>query len=183
MKYAFTKVGMTSAFDASGNACGVTLLKMYPGKIVRHELLSQDKTLVVVEYDNGNKRKIQRGWIVSDPSNYPVGTSLKSPDYKMGQNLKITGLSKGRGFQDVMTRFGYGGGPSTHGSRFHRSPGSIGMRTEPGRVLKGKRLPGQDGNTQITLKNVKVAFWSEKDGLVSVKSGVPGARGSVVFVK
>ncbi len=182
MKYAFTKVGMTSAFDSAGNAYGVTLLKLSPAKVLRHDTLEDGRTLVVVTYDIGHKKNIQRGWIVEDSSQFPVGSDLLSPDFTSGQKIKVVGHSKGRGFQDVVTRFGYGGGPKTHGSRFHRSPGSIGMRTEPGRVLKGKRLPGQDGNAQITIRNIKVDSWSGEHALMSVRSGVPGAKGSVVFV-
>lgn len=182
MKYAFTKVGMTSAFDQSGKAFGVTVLKMRPAKVVRHEKLEDGRIAVIVEYDLGVKKPIHRGWVVQDATQYPIGSELKSPNYLSGQKIKITGISKGRGFQDVVTRYGYAGGPASHGSRFHRAPGSVGMRTEPGRVFKGKKLPGHDGSDQITLRNVKVISWSDSDSLMAVLSGVPGARGSVVFV-
>lgn len=182
MRYAFTKVGMTCAFDSSGNAYGVTVLKLSPAKVVRHDRLEDGRTLVVVDYDIGHKKKTQKGWVVSDPSIFPAGTELKIPEFSSGQKIKLTGISKGRGFQDVVTRFGYGGGPKSHGSRFHRAPGSVGMRTEPGRVFKGKRLPGQDGNDQITLRNIKVDSWSQEHSLMAVRGGVPGSKGSVVFV-
>lgn len=182
MKYAFTKIGMTSAFDQTGKAFGVTVLKMRPAKIVRHERLEDGRTAVIVEYDLGVRKKIQRGWVVAEPSLYPIGSTLKSPQYLAGQKIKITGVSKGRGFQDVITRHGYSGGPASHGSRFHRAPGSVGMRTEPGRVFKGKKLPGHDGSEQITMRNIKIISWSEDESLMAVLSGVPGSRGSVVFV-
>ena len=182
IRYAFIKVGMTSAFEADGSAKGVTVLKMQPAKVIRHEKLEDGRVVVIVEYDTGKSKKIVRGWIAENASEYEVGTSLKLPEFKSGQQIKITGLSKGRGFQDVITRYGFGGGPASHGSRFHRSPGSIGMRTEPGRVMKGKKMPGHDGQDQITLRNVEVTYWSNEETVLAVTGGVPGSRGSVVFI-
>lgn len=182
VRYAFTKVGMTSAFTEEGEAQGVTVLKLVPSKVLRNETTEDGKPVVVVEYDTGSKNKLVKGWLLEKASDFSAGTSLTSPNFKVGQKLKITGLSKGRGFQDVMTKYGFGGGPASHGSRFHRAPGSVGMRTEPGRVMKGKKMPGQDGNAQVTLRNVKVAYWSEEESIVAVVGGVPGARGCVVFI-
>ncbi|APJ04496.1 MULTISPECIES: 50S ribosomal protein L3 [Silvanigrella] len=182
VRYAFSKVGMTSAFTQSGTAQGVTVLKMQPAKVLRHETLENGKVVVVVEYDTGHKNKLVRGWVVENPAEYEVGSPLKAPSLSVGQKLKITGFSKGRGFQDAMTRHGFGGGPASHGSRFHRSPGSVGMRAEPGRVMKGKKMPGQDGNVQVTLRNVQVAYWSHEESIMAIVGGVPGARGGMVFV-
>jgi large subunit ribosomal protein L3 len=182
IRYAFIKVGMTSVFAADGSAQGVTVLKMQPAKVLRHEKLKDGHILVVVEYDTGKTKKIVRGWVTDRPSEFEVGSTLKSPAFTSGQHIKVTGLSKGRGFQDVITRWGMGGGPASHGSRFHRSPGSIGMRTQPGRVMKGKKMPGHDGQDQITLRNVHVTYWSDEEAVLAVAGGVPGSRGSVVFI-
>lgn len=182
VRYAFSKVGMTSAFTQSGVAQGVTVLKMQPGKIIRHEALKDGKVVIVVEYDTGYKNKLVRGWVVENPAEYEVGSLLKAPSFSIGQKLKITGFSKGRGFQDAVTRHGFAGGPASHGSRFHRSPGSVGMRAEPGRVMKGKKMPGQDGNVQVTLRNVQVADWSHEESIMAIVGGVPGACGGIVFV-
>ncbi len=182
IRYAFIKVGMTSAFNADGTAQGVTVLKMQPAKVIRHEKLEDGRVVIIVEYDTGKTKKMIRGWLAENPSEFEVGTVLKSPEFKSGQEIKITGLSKGRGFQDVVTRYGFGGGPASHGSRFHRSPGSIGMRTEPGRVMKGKKMPGHDGQDQITIRGVQVTYWSNEETVLAVAGGVPGSRGSVVFI-
>lgn len=182
VRYAFSKIGMTSTFTSNGSAQGVTVLKMQPAKVLRHETLENGKVVVVVEYDTGHKNKLVRGWLVDNPADYQVGSPLKAPSLNAGQKLKITGFSKGRGFQDAMTRHGFGGGPASHGSRFHRSPGSVGMRAEPGRVMKGKKMPGQDGNVQVTLRNVQVAYWSTEESVMAIVGGVPGARGGIVFV-
>lgn len=182
IRHAFIKVGMTSAFADDGSATGVTVLKMQPGKILRHEKLSDGRVVVVVEYDTGKTKKMVRGWVVENPSEFEIGSSLKSPEFSANQEIKVTGLSKGRGFQDVVTRYGFAGGPASHGSRFHRAPGSVGMRTEPGRVMKGKKMPGHDGQDQITLRNVRVTYWSNEETVLAVAGGVPGSRGSVVFI-
>jgi large subunit ribosomal protein L3 len=182
VRYAFSKVGMTSTFTESGLALGVTVLKMQPARVVRHEISENGKFIVVVEYDTGCKKKLVRGWVVDNFADYQVGSPLKAPSLVVGQKLKITGISKGRGFQDAMTRHGFAGGPASHGSRFHRAPGSVGMRAEPGRVMKGKKMPGQDGNAQVTLRNVQVAYWSHEESVMAVIGGVPGARGGMVFV-
>lgn len=182
IRHAFVKVGMTNAFDDHGRPQGVTLLKAVPAKIVRQDTAESGKKIAIVEYDTGHRKKIQKGWVVEQLDGLPLGEALPFPALEKGQKIKITGHSKGRGFQDVMTRFGYGGGPSSHGSRFHRSPGSVGMRTEPGRVMKGKRMPGRDGGARITLNNIAVTYLSAEEGLIAVLGGVPGARGSVVFI-
>lgn len=182
IRYAFTKVGMTSAFSEAGSAQGVTVLKMQPAKVIRHEKLEDGRVSVVVEYDAGKAKKTVRGWIVENPADYQVGSELKTPPLAIGQKVKISGSSKGRGFQDAVTRHGFAGGPGSHGSRFHRAPGSVGMRTEPGRTPKGKRLPGHDGDDQVTLRNAQVAYWSTEEALLAVVGGVPGPRGGLVFV-
>lgn len=182
VRYAFVKLGMTSVFTESGEARGVTVLKLQPAKVVRHEKLQDGRTLAVVEYDVGNKNKICRGYIVSNPADYEVGKELKAPAFEVGKNVKVTGTSKGRGFQDCITRHGFSGGPAAHGSRFHRAPGSVGMRTEPGRTPKGRKLPGQHGNVQVSVKSACVAYWSAEEALVAVVGGVPGASGRVVFI-
>jgi large subunit ribosomal protein L3 len=182
VRYAFVKLGMTSVFTESGEAKGVTVLKLQPAKVVRHEKLEDGRTLAVVEYDVGNKAKISRGYVVGNPSDYEVGKELKAPALEAGKTVKVTGFSKGRGFQDCITRHGFSGGPGAHGSRFHRAPGSIGMRTEPGRTPKGRKLPGQDGNVQVSIKSARVAYWSAEEAIVAVVGGVPGAPGRLVFI-
>ena len=182
IRYAFIKVGMTSAFAADGAAKGVTVLKMQPAKVIRHEKLADGRVLVVVEYDTGKFKKIVRGWVAENPSEFEVGSPLKLPEFTSGQEIKITGMSKGRGFQDAVTIHGFAGGPASHGSRFHRAPGSVGMRTQPGRVMKGKKMPRQDGCDQITLRNVQVTYWSNEETVLAVAGGVPGSRGSLVFI-
>ena len=182
VRHVFSKVGMTSIFRDSGEAQGVTLLQIKQSKVLRHEAVEGGRPVVVVSYDKGTRKELVHGWLVGDAAAFPVGESLPLPALEAGQLVKVTGYSKGRGFQDAMTRHGFAGGPGSHGSRFHRNPGSVGMRTEPGRTPKGKRLPGQDGNVKVSVRNLQVAFWSPEEGLLAVHGGVPGARGSCVLV-
>lgn len=182
VRYAFVKLGMSSVFTESGEAKGVTILKLQPAKVVRHEKLKDGRTLAVIEYDVGNKKKLSKGYVVANAGDYQVGTELKAPGLEVGKTVKVTGFSKGRGFQDCITRHGFSGGPGAHGSRFHRAPGSIGMRTEPGRTPKGRKLPGQDGNVQVSIKSASIAYWSPEEAIVAVVGGVPGAPGRVVFI-
>lgn len=182
IRYAFVKLGMTSVFNESGKEQGVTVLKLQPAKVLRHEKLDGGRILVVVEYDTGNKQKLVRGWTVSDTTGLEVGAVLTAPPIEPGKFVKVSGGSKGRGFQDVITRHHFSGGPASHGSRFHRAPGSAGMRTQPGRTPKGHKFPGQHGNRAVSIKNVEVAYWSNEESVLAVVGGVPGSRGSVVFV-
>lgn len=172
---------MTSCFDASGNVQGVTLLEVVPAKVARHEELADGRKLVVVEYDLDCKKPIQRGFFVDTYEGLEVGAEIQ-PTYESGARIKLTGFTKGRGFQDAMTRHGFGGGPASHGSRFHRAPGSVGMRTQPGRTPKGKKLPGQYGNVKVSIRNSQVAYWSGEDRVLAIRGGVPGARGGIVFI-
>jgi large subunit ribosomal protein L3 len=178
----FTKVGMTNAFTEAGQSQGVTLLKLQPAKVVRHENLADGRVVVVVAFDLGRKNKIEKGYIVPNPTDFVVGSDLPAPALSVGQKIKVSGQSKGKGFQDAVTRHGFAGGPASHGSRFHRAPGSVGMRTEPGRTPPGQRMPGHMGDESVSLRNVEVSYWSTEENLLAVLGGVPGARGGILFV-
>lgn len=195
-RLAFRKIGMTSIFDkVTGESKGVTLLKFIPAKVLRHESLPDGRVVVIVEYDVSNektqldtsgkplKRKtIVKGWLVKDPSHFAPGTLLSPNSLSVGKKVRIRGTSKGKGFQGVIKRYGFAGGPRSHGSRFHRAPGSVGMRTEPGRVMPGKKMPGHMGDVIVTLRNMVIADSSPEDGLIAIYGGVPGAQGGVVFI-
>lgn len=109
-----------------------------------------------------------------------VGQKVAIDSVAAGDSVRITGISKGRGFQGSVRRWNFAGGPATHGSKFHRRPGSSGNRTWPGRVMPGKKFPGHWGDETITVKNVQVVKVLPEDGVVLVKGPVPGARNSLV---
>lgn len=99
------------------------------------------------------------------------------------ESVKITGTSKGRGFAGVIKRHNFSRGPETHGSHHHREPGSVGMCAKPGRVLKGKKMPGHYGNVRVTLRAGKVMSLDKENQLIAVKGAVPGPKGGFVFVR
>lgn len=141
------------------------------------------------------KKGLEKGFkrIVEVPVVFENGDDLKSfigkrvkveEVFQGTESVDIIGLSKGRGFQGVVKRWGFAGGPKSHGSSlFHRRPGSIGSTTYPGRVLKGKKLPGQMGNERRTNINLKVVDILKDENLLLVKGGVVGSRGSLLIVK
>lgn len=111
-------------------------------------------------------------------------TKLGAALFKSGDVISVTGSSKGKGFQGVMKRWGFHGGPKTHGqSDRWRAAGSIGSGTTPGRVYKGKKMPGRVGSSQITVKNLKVVMVDEKNGLLAIKGALPGNKGSYLVIK
>lgn len=121
---------------------------------------------------------------VDDPSQYPPGTALKVGDlFRVGDKVAVTGTSKGRGFQGVMKRWGFSGGPASHGSKFHRRPGSIGQTTDPGRIWKGKKMPGHMGVRRVTVRNLTVMGVYPDKNLLLVKGAVPGPRGGIVIIR
>lgn len=114
------------------------------------------------------------------PADVKVGDSLSIDSLAKGDVVKITSKSKGRGFQGSVRRWNFAGGPATHGSKFHRRPGSSGNRTWPGRVMPGKKFPGHWGDENITVRNVEVVDVIAADGVVLVKGPVPGSKNTLV---
>jgi large subunit ribosomal protein L3 len=114
---------------------------------------------------------------------YELGQELKVDIFKVGDYIDVVGTSKGKGFAGVIKRHGFSGGRATHGSMFHRAPGSIGASAEPSRVLKGKKLPGQMGDVRKTIQNLLVIGIRPERNLILVKGSIPGCRNSVVIIK
>lgn len=117
-------------------------------------------------------------------TDFDLGAELKANTFAVNDVVSITGNTKGKGFQGVVKRWGFAGGPKTHGqSDRHRAPGSIGQRTTPGRVYKGKKMAGRMGGIIKTVKNLVVVAIDEENGLIAVRGAVPGNKGSLVFIK
>ena len=111
-----------------------------------------------------------------------VGADLSLESFKPSSFVDVTGVSKGKGFQGVVKRYGFAGGPQSHGSHFHRRPGSIGNRATPARVFAGKKLPGHMGAKKITTQNLQVVEVNEDKGYMLVKGSIPGAKNGFVRV-
>jgi large subunit ribosomal protein L3 len=112
-----------------------------------------------------------------------VGQAVTVEIFAPGDEVKVTGVSKGKGFQGVMKRHGFAGGPAYHGSHFHRAPGSIGASADPARVYPGTRLPGQMGNVRVTQLGLTVVDTDADKNLVLVKGAIPGSKGSLVVIR
>lgn len=124
-----------------------------------------------------------REFRVEDVQPFELGQQVTLDVFSVGEMITVTGVSKGRGFAGVMKRWGFHGGRATHGSMFHRSPGSIGASAYPSRVFKGTKLPGHYGNKRVTVHNVKIVDIKPEENLLLVKGGVPGGKQGVVVIK
>ena len=117
---------------------------------------------------------------IDNPEDYTIGDTLNVDHFEEGDKIDIAGTSKGHGFQGVVKRWNFAGGPATHGSHFHRRPGSVGNCVKPGRVIKGKKLPGQMGSRRTTVRALQVLRVDPERNLLIVKGSTPGARGTIL---
>ena len=131
---------------------------------------------------NGIYYKNIREIKVEKADEFELGQELKADIFSIGDTVRVTGRSKGRGFSGVIKRWGFSGGKETHGCRSHRVPGSIGSSAYPGRVYKGRKLPGHMGNRQVTIKNLKILDVRPEMNIIALKGAVPGSRYSVVEI-
>jgi large subunit ribosomal protein L3 len=127
--------------------------------------------------------RVLREFRVEDADDVKVGDKLSVEMFEPGESVQITGVSKGKGFQGVVKRHHFRGGAATHGSMFHRAPGSIGASAFPSRVLKGMRAAGHMGQDQVTLRNVKIVRIEKDKNIVLVRGAVPGANDSYVVIR
>ncbi len=197
------KLGMSRVFDADGKHIPVTLLKVDNCQVV--SVLTNEKNgYTAVQLGVGSRKsknisKAERGHLakakiepkakltefrVSDDSLLEVGAELCVSHFVPGQYVDVSGISIGHGFQGAMKRWNFGGLRATHGvSVSHRSPGSTGMRQDPGRVFKNKKMPGHMGNVKVTMPNLRVVEIHPEQGLIMVEGSVPGHKGAWVTVK
>jgi large subunit ribosomal protein L3 len=195
------KLGMSRVFLEEGKSVPVTVLQVGPCTIIQKKTVEKDGyEALQVGYAPKKESRITkplkghfsaaggryfahlREIRVDDTSGFELGDEIKLDIFSAGDTVHISGLSKGRGFAGVMKRWGFGGGKQTHGSKTHRIPGSIGSSANPGRVQKGKRLPGRMGNQRVTVKNLKVVDVRPEMGVVLVKGAVPGSPNSLIEI-
>lgn len=187
------KLGMSRVFRETGEAVAVTYLEVLPNIVVRTKTKEKDGYIAVVlgvepkNWKTGNGKeltryKVQKEWQVESLDGFAPGTTLTVDVLPIDAMVSVTGISKGKGFQGVVKRFHFGGGPGSHGSHFKREPGSIGMRTDPGRVFRGHPMAGHMGLEQITVKNRAVLVSDLKKNLVGISGPVPGPNGATVFL-
>jgi len=126
---------------------------------------------------------VLREFTVDEVDAYELGQSLNVEMFTVGQRVRVTGVSKGKGFAGVMRRWAFGGGPAAHGSTTHRRPGSIGSSAYPSRVFKGKKMPGHMGAARVTTEGIEVVDRQPEKNLLFLKGSVPGGKNGVVIIK
>lgn len=193
------KVGMTQVFNEDGESVSVTVLEAGPCRVLQVKTLEKDgynavqvgfeqmKSHGVSQAIKGHQKGIEKPYrVLREFRNFTGvehGAEYKADVFESGQKVKVTGVSKGKGFAGVMKRYGFGGGRATHGSGFHRSPGSLNATTTPGRVFKGKPMPGHKGHKRIAAKNLEIIKVDAVENLLFVKGSVPGPRSGYVTVE
>ena len=197
-----TKVGMTQIFNEDGVLTPVTVLQAGPCVVTQVKTVENDgyKAVQVGFVDKRDKlvNKPQKGHFdkagvsykryvrelrLENAEEYSVKDEIKADIFAAGDKIDATAISKGKGFQGAIKRHGQHRGPMAHGSKFHRHQGSNGSATTPGRVFKGKGMPGQMGNKQITVQNLEVVKIDAENNLILVKGAVPGPKKCLVTVR
>jgi len=198
------KVGMTQLFDENGKVVPVTVIEAGPCPVVQRKTAASDgyeavqigfwpqlKAKRVTRPMRGHFEKVKvapqkrlREFRLESaaPPSYTVGQVLTVALFEVGEKVRVTGTSKGKGFQGGVKRWGYRGGPATHGSMFHRAPGSIGASSFPSRVLKGHHMPGRMGGALTTVKALKVVKVIPEQNLLLVRGAVPGPAGGLLTI-
>lgn len=134
------------------------------------------------QFPAGAVKKYLKEFRLSPEDSIDVGSTLTVEFFKEGDMVDISGMSKGRGFQGVIKRHGFAGGPATHGTQFKRAPGSIGQCAWPSKVFKGKKLPGHYGDEKVTVQNLRVIGIDQEKNLLLVKGSVPGSRNGILSI-
>ena len=196
------KIGMTQIFDENGDVIPVTVIET-AGNIVTQIKTEETDGYNSIQLGYGEvkdkhinkpeaghfakaglaKRKHLREFRLDSIEGYKVGDEVKTDIFQAGERVDVQGTSKGKGFQGVIKRHGQSRGPMGHGSMYHRRPGSMGSTSTPGRVFKGKKLPGHMGKVTVTIQNLDVVRVDTDKNVILVKGSVPGPKGAILKVK
>jgi large subunit ribosomal protein L3 len=197
-----TKIGMTQIFDTDGKVIPVTVVAAGPCVVVQKKTVDNDGYEAVqvgfgevkekalnkpmkghfAKADVANKKYLKE-FRLDDCSALNVGDEIKADAFEAGEKIDVTGISKGKGFAGPMKRWGLHRGPMAHGSGYHRGSGSMGACSNPGRVMKGKKLPGHMGVVKVTVQNLEVVKVDAENNLILLKGAVPGAKGGLVTIR
>ncbi len=195
------KIGMSQVFTPEGQLIPVTVIEAGPCVVVQKKTTETDgyeaiqigfgaikpKHLTKAMSGHFKKaaveaKKYVREFRLEDTASYEVGLELKADLFAEGEWIDVTGVTRGKGFAGSIKRHGYSRGPTTHGSHYHRGPGSLGS-VDPSRVFKGRRLPGRMGGDQVTVQKLQIVRVDTERNLLLVRGAVPGASGGIVAVK
>ena len=197
-----TKVGMTQIFNEDGQLIPVTVLQAGPCVVtqvkteendgyeavqgaygdVREKLVNKPVKGHLEKAGIENKRFLTE-FKFENAAEYELGQEIKADIFEAGDKIDVTAKTKGHGFQGAIKRHGQSRGPMTHGSKFHRHAGSNGAASDPSKVFKGKKMPGQMGNKKITVQNLEVVRVDAENNLILVKGSVPGPKKCLVTIK
>lgn len=195
------KIGMTEKFTKDGKVIPVTVVEVEPNVITQIKTKETDG-YTAIQIATGSKKeknatKAEIGHTkkagvapkrflkeirVESTEGYTLGSTIAADIFEVGEKVDVTGTSKGKGFQGVIKRHGQSRGPETHGSRYHRRPGSMGTM-RPMRVLKGKKLAGHMGSETVTIQNLEIIEVCVQDNYILVSGNVPGPKGSLVLIR
>jgi len=197
-----TKIGMTQVFGENGALVPVTVLQAGPVYVTQVKTVENDGyNAIQVAYGDireslvnkplkghfakaGVKvKRFLRELRVENAADYKVGQEIRADIFAAGDKVDATARSKGKGYQGAIKRHGLHRGPMAHGSKYHRHAGSNGANTSPGRVFKGKKMPGHMGNVKVTIQNLEVVRVDAEKNLILVKGSVPGPKKSLVILK
>ena len=197
-----TKIGMTQIFDEEGMLVPVTVLQAGPCVVTQVKTEENDgyaavqvgfgeiREKLVNKPEKGHfdkagvaVKRFLREFRFENAAEYAVGQEIKADMFEAGDHIDATAISKGKGFQGAIKRHGQSRGPMTHGSKYHRHAGSNGAASDPSRVLKGKKMPGQMGHVQVTVQNLEIVRVDAENNLLLVKGAVPGPKKSLVTIK
>ena len=197
-----TKVGMTQIFNEDGVLTPVTVLQAGPCVVTQVKTVENDGYAAIqvgfgeIREKLVNKpmkghfakagvapKRFVREFRLEDAESYVVGQEIKADMFAVGDKIDATAKSKGKGYQGAIKRHGQSRGPMAHGSKYHRHAGSNGSATTPGRVFKGKKMPGHMGAVKVTVQNLEVVRVDAEQNLILVKGAVPGPKKSLVMIK
>ena len=195
------KIGMTQIFDENGRVIPVTVVEAGPCTVVQVKTKDADgyeaiqlgfgevKEKKLIKPTKGHftkanvtPKKHLREFRLEEIS-YNVGDEIKADIFTAGESVDVTGISKGKGFQGVIKRHGQSRGPMGHGSMYHRRPGSMGSTSTPGRVYKGKNLPGHMGYETVTVQNLEIVKVDMDKNVILIKGSVPGNKGAILKIR
>lgn len=186
-----TKLGMTRIFQDDGRVIPVTVVKCDPNEITQIKTVDKDGyPAIVLGFSKLKKptktRKFRhlKEFRVNgnDVESYKKGDQVTLESFQEVEMVKVCSVSKGKGFQGVIKRHNFSRGPESHGSHHHREPGSIGSCAKPGRVARGKKMPGRMGHAQVTLSRVKIVNLNPENNTICLKGALPGPNGTLITI-
>lgn len=195
------KLGMTQIFTEEGIVVPITVVEAGPNVVTQVKTVEKDGyNAIQVGFEDAKEKSLnkpQKGHLaaanvlkkhlkefrVDAVEEFTVGQEIKADLFAAGEKIDVTGTSKGKGFQGPIKRHGQSRGPESHGSRYHRRPGSMGACSFPGRVFKNKKLAGHMGSVKVTVQNLEVVRVDADKNLILVKGAIPGPKGSMVTIK